>query len=68
MAWSWLSARRKLSERGEGWAAEMARARQLGALPGVLGEFIHEAAQQAGVDPSEVPAEVWRAAGLDPLH
>lgn len=64
-AYGWGSARRKLDKRTRAWIASLERARELGALPGVLGDYIREGAERAGIDPSEVPVEVWRAAGLD---
>lgn len=62
-AWGWSAARKRIERRTGEWAAAMAHARATGALPGVLREFIDEAAQQAR---AEVPAEVWHAAGLEP--
>ena len=64
-AYGWGSARRKLDKRTRAWIAALERARELGALPGVLGDYIREGAERGGIDPSEVPVEVWRAAGLD---
>lgn len=65
-AWGWSAARKRIERRTGEWAAAMAHARATGAAPGVLREFIGEAAQQAHVDPVDVPAEVWHAAGLEP--
>lgn len=65
VAYGWGSARRKLDRKTREWIAALNRARALGALPGVLGDYVREGAVRAGIDPSEVPAEVWRAAGLD---
>lgn len=64
-AYGWGSARRKLDQKTRAWIASLERARELGALPGVLGDYVREGAERAGIDPSEVPVEVWRAAGLD---
>lgn len=64
-AYGWGAARRRLDARTRAWIAALERARELGALPGVLGDYIREGAERAGIDPSEVPVEVWRAAGLD---
>ena len=64
-AYGWGSARRKLDRKTREWITLLERARELGALPGVLGDYIREGAERGGVDPSEVPVEVWRAAGLD---
>lgn len=44
----------------------MRRARQSGTAPAVLREYIGEAAERVGIDPGDVPREVWRAAGVDP--
>lgn len=63
-AFGWAAAMRKADKRADEWAREMQRAREAGALPGVLREYIEEAAERVGCDPREVPAEVWRAAGL----
>lgn len=65
-AWGWASARRKLDRRSSEWAAALARAREHGVLPGVLGDYIREATARGGIDPADVPAEVWQAAGLTP--
>jgi len=65
-AYGWASARRKTDKRLDEWATEMERARAAGSLPGVLREYIVEAAERVGLDPSDVPAEVWHAAGLTP--
>jgi hypothetical protein len=64
-AYGWAAARKRIERRTGEWAAAMAHARATGAAPGVLREFIAEAAQQAHIDPAEVPAEVWHAAGLE---
>ncbi len=64
-AYGWGSARRKLDKKTRAWIAALERARELGALPGVLGDYVREGAERAGIEPAEVPAEVWRAAGLD---
>lgn len=63
-AFGWAAAMRRTDKRADEWAREMARAREAGALPGVLREYIGEAANKVGCDVSEVPVEVWRAAGL----
>lgn len=63
-AFGWAAAMRKADKRADEWAHEMARAREAGALPGVLREYIGEAADKVGCDVSDVPVEVWRAAGL----
>lgn len=64
-ALAWGAARRKLTQREAAWIEMLGRARALGELPGVLGGFVHDAARRAGIDPAEIPAEVWVAAGLD---
>ena len=64
-AYGWGSARRKLDKKTREWIAALERARELGALPGVLGDYVREGAERAGIEPGEVPVEVWRAAGLD---
>ena len=64
-AYGWGSARRKLDKKTRAWVTALQRARELGALPGVLGDYVREGAERAGIDPGEVPVEVWRAAGLD---
>ncbi|MGW9310706.1 hypothetical protein ACWGPQ_22130 [Saccharomonospora azurea] len=66
----WTSSTSRPRARGGGpktraWIAALERARELGALPGVLGDYVREGAERAGIEPAEVPAEVWRAAGLD---
>ncbi|TDX84948.1 hypothetical protein [Amycolatopsis arida] len=66
--WGWAAAVRKADRRLADFADELARARELGTLPGVLDGFIREAAERAGVAPHDVPAEVWRAAGLNPTQ
>lgn len=65
-AWGWSAAHKRLGRRTGEWSAEMARARELGTAAGVLREYIAEAAKQAGVADDQVPADVWRAAGLAP--
>lgn len=65
VALAWGAARRKLRQREAAWLEALGRARELGELPGVLHGFVHDAARRAGIDPAEVPAEVWHAAGLD---
>lgn len=65
-AYGWGSARRKADRKTREWITLLERARELGALPGVLGDYVREGAERAGIDPADVPAEVWRAAGLDP--
>lgn len=64
-AFGWAAAMRKADKRADEWAREMSRAREAGALPGVLRDYIGEAAERVGIDPSSVPDEVWHAAGLD---
>ncbi len=64
-AYGWGSARRKLDKKTRAWVTSLERARELGALPGVLGDYVREGAERAGIEPGEVPVEVWRAAGLD---
>ena len=64
-ALAWGAARRKLGQREAAWLETLARARELGELPGVLHGFVLDAARRAGIDPGEVPVEVWQAAGLD---
>lgn len=63
-AFGWAASMRRADKRSDEWAREMERARIAGALPGVLREFIVEAAERVGCAPSEVPTEVWQAAGL----
>jgi hypothetical protein len=63
-AWGWAAATRKASERLDTWVAETRRARELGTTPGLLREFIREAAERAGLDEAAVPCEVWQAANL----
>lgn len=63
-AFGWAAAMRRVDKRADEWAREMERARTAGALPGVLRDYITEAAERVGCQPSEVPAEVWTAAGL----
>lgn len=62
-AYGWTSARRRVDQRTREWVAATERARELGASPEVLGGYVREAADRAGVPLSEVPGEVWRAAG-----
>lgn len=64
-AYAWRSARKKLDDRTEEWVEMLRRARSLGESPEVLAEIVREAAQQAGVSATDVPAAVWQAAGLD---
>jgi hypothetical protein len=63
-AWGWAVATRKAAERLDTWVAETRRARELGTAPGLLREFIREAAERAGLDEAAVPHEVWQAANL----
>lgn len=65
-AWSWAKAAVRLDRRVAEWCDEMRRARQSGTAPAVLREYIGEAAERVGIDPGDVPREVWRAAGVDP--
>jgi hypothetical protein len=46
------------------WVVETRRERELGTAPGLLREFIREAAERAGLDEATVPREVWQAANL----
>jgi hypothetical protein len=64
-AWGWAAATRKAAERLDTWVADTRRARELGTAPGLLREFICEAAERAGLDETAIPREVWEAANLD---
>lgn len=65
-AYGWAAAMRKTDKRADEWAQEMQRARVAGALPGVLRDYITEAADRVGIEPAEVPHAVWQAADLKP--
>jgi hypothetical protein len=62
-AWGWAAATRRANRRRDEWTEAMGAARRAGTLPGVLREYIAEAADRLGVDVADVPAEVWTAAG-----
>lgn len=64
--WAWAAARRRVDDRVSDWVNDLTRAREAGALPGVLQDLIRESAARAGIDPSEVPMAVWHATGYTP--
>lgn len=57
---------RKQSERLDLWLASITTARDAGATPGLLRAGLEDAANRAGVPVDQIPAAVWRAAGLTP--
>lgn len=67
-AWSWAKAATRLDRRVGEWSEQMAQARTAGTSPGVLREYIREAAERVGIEVDEVPREVWHAAGLTPAR
>ncbi|WP_139794868.1 hypothetical protein [Saccharomonospora piscinae] len=64
-AYGWGSARARLDARTRDWVDALRHARELGEAPEVLAGLVHEAAERAAVDVTEIPAEVWHAAGVD---
>jgi hypothetical protein len=65
-AHAYAAALRRPDQLRSGWVEEVARARKLDVPQTVVGGFITEAAKEAGIPESEIPAIVWQAAGLDP--
>ncbi|MGH3784736.1 MAG: hypothetical protein ACRDRO_30030, partial [Pseudonocardiaceae bacterium] len=64
-AWGWAAATKKTTDRLDTWVTNTRRARELGTAPGLLHEFIREAAQRAGLDETATPPQVWAAADPD---
>lgn len=57
---------RKQTERMELWLGGIRAAREVGASPGLLRAGLEDAANRAGIPVDDIPAPVWRAAGLTP--